>query len=96
MGLTPLGLIWGNDKVSNEYSNVDGKLKTWISSKTAKNILRIWLDGSEENEKFLAATFKTTTEQLKLDIAAEEGDSTKVKTLIEKGALQHLHDGKLF
>ena len=29
-----------------------------------------------------------------LDIAAERGHSTVVKTLIEKGALQHLDDGK--
>ena len=31
-----------------------------------------------------------------LDIAAEKGRSTTVKLLIEKGALQHLDDGKLF
>ena len=31
-----------------------------------------------------------------LEIAAERGHSTLVKTLIEKGALQHLDDGKLF
>ena len=31
-----------------------------------------------------------------LDIAAENGHSASVKLLIEKGALQHLDDGKLF
>ena len=31
-----------------------------------------------------------------LEIAAERGHSTLVKTLTEKGALQHLDDGKLF
>ena len=31
-----------------------------------------------------------------LDIAVEERHSAVVKLLIEKGALQHLDDGKLF
>ena len=34
--------------------------------------------------------------QSPLDIAVEEGHSAIVKLLIEKGALQHIDDGKLF
>ena len=37
----------------------------WISSETAANILSMFLDGSEANEKFLATVFNTTPEQLK-------------------------------
>ena len=57
---------WYNlESVDNKVSIIDEKFKTWKSSKTAKNILKMFVDGSEENDKFLATTFKTTTEQLK-------------------------------
>ena len=49
----------------------------WISSETAANILSMFLDGSEANEKFLATIFKTTPEQLQ----SVEGKLTSTKVL---------------
>ena len=43
---------------------IDEKRKAWNKSETSKNILKLFLDGSEENTEFLETVFQLSFEEI--------------------------------
>ena len=43
---------------------IDEKRKAWNKSETSKNILKLFLDGSEENTHFLETVFQLSFEEI--------------------------------
>ena len=52
------------ESINNTISIIDEKRKAWNKSETSKNILKLFLDGSEENTEFLETVFQLSFEEI--------------------------------